>query len=82
VLEEEVSDDAGTVDVEASGAEEDATLDVVEGVSVVVLFVIDGVICAGVEVEETNGGALSMYEPDGWTAYSPSSRSPLGVSYK
>jgi hypothetical protein len=61
-------DGAGTLDVDASGAEGGATLDVVEDVSVVVLLVIDGVICAGVEVEETNGGAFSMYEPDGCTA--------------
>jgi len=58
----------GTVDVDTSGAEGDATLDVVEDVSVVPLFVIDGVICTGVEVEETNGGAFSMYEPSGCTA--------------
>ena len=56
------------VDVDASGAEGDATVDVVEDVSVAVLFVIDGVICTGVEVDEINGGAFSMYEPDGWTA--------------
>ncbi|HSV22182.1 MAG TPA: hypothetical protein VLJ17_04045 [Xanthobacteraceae bacterium] len=43
-------------------------MDVVEDVSVAVLFVIDGVICTGVEVDEINGGAFSMYEPDGWTA--------------
>jgi len=57
---------AGMVDGEAS--EGDATVDVVEDVSVVVLFVIDGVICTGVEVEETNGGAFSMYELSGCTA--------------
>ena len=42
---------------------------------------VEVLICAGVEVEETNGRALLIYEPFAWTAYSPTSRSPLGVSY-
>lgn len=37
---------------------------------------------AGVEVELTNGGRFSIYEPFGCIAYWPSSRSPLEVSYK
>ena len=56
------------VDVEASGTEGDATPMVDEDVSVAVLFIVDVVNCAGVEVEETNGGAFSMYDPEGWTA--------------
>jgi hypothetical protein len=67
VVLEELSDRDGTVDVDASGTEVGATLDVVEDVSVRVLLV-DVAICAGVEVEETNGGAFSMYELSGCTA--------------
>jgi hypothetical protein len=74
---EELADGPGTEDVEASGATGDAPLDV--DASAAVFFVVDAVICAGVEVEETNGGAFSIYEPLGCTAWS---RSPLGVSYK
>ena len=29
---------------------------------------VDVPVCAGVEVEETNGGACWMYEPSGWMA--------------
>ena len=79
VVLEELSDGAGTV-VDALGTEVGAPLDVVEDVSVRVLLVVDVTICAGVEVEETNGGAFSMYELSACTAYSPTSRSPLGVS--
>ena len=64
----ELPNEAGTVDVEALGAEEDATVEVIEGVSVAVLFVPDTGSSAGVEVEETNGGAFSMYELSGCTA--------------
>ena len=32
------------------------------------VVVVDVAVCAGVEVEETNGGAFSIYDPDGWTA--------------
>ena len=63
----EVSGAAATI-VEASGTEVGATLDVVEDVSVAVLLVVDVVISAGVEVEETNGGPFSMYELSGCTA--------------
>ena len=41
--------------------EGDATLFVDEDVSVAALFAIDVGSCAGVEVEETNGGAFWMY---------------------
>jgi hypothetical protein len=74
-----LSDGPGTI-AEASGAEEDATLEVIEGVLVALPFVPDAGSSAGVEVEETNGGAFSMYELSACTAYSPTSRSPLGVS--
>src|SRR5262249_13009697 len=35
---------------------------------------------AGVDVEETNGKPCTIYVPSDWTAYWPSSRSPLEVS--
>ena len=65
---EELPDAEGTVDVAASGMEADATPGVDEDVPVVLLLVADVAIWAGVEVEETNGGAFSMYEPSGCTA--------------
>jgi hypothetical protein len=79
VVLEELSNDAA-VDVEASGTVEDARPEVIEGVSVALPFVPDAGSSAGVEVEETNGGAFSIYELSACTAYSPTSRSPLGVS--
>jgi hypothetical protein len=75
----EVSGTAGTV-VEASGTDEDASLEGLDDVSATAVLVVDVAICAGVEVEETNGEAFSMYELSACTAYSPTSRSPLGVS--
>jgi hypothetical protein len=60
-------DGAGTV-VEASGTDEDASLEGPEDVSAAALLVVDVAICAGVEVEETNGGAFSMYELSDCTA--------------
>jgi hypothetical protein len=103
--EASVSVPTGVIDVEASGAEGDPTLVVVEVVPVVVVPVVElsdvtvvndavalavavlfealvpdtatldswvvGVdvpVCGDVEVEETNGGAFSIYDPDGWTA--------------
>ena len=65
---EEVSDGKRSVDVETSGIEGDPSLGVVEGVSVAVLSDVDVVISTGVDLEETNGGAFSMYEPLGCTA--------------
>jgi len=65
---EELSDGDGTVDVEAPGVEGDATLDGVGDVSVAAPVVVDVVSCAGVEVEDTNGGAFSMYELSACTA--------------
>ena len=50
---------AGVVGVEASGTEGETPLDVVE-LSVSVLVAADVGISAGVEVEETNGGACWM----------------------
>ena len=65
---EEVSDGDGTVDAAASGTEEDASLEGPADVSVPALLVVDVAICAGVEVEETNRGAFSMYELSGCAA--------------
>lgn len=62
---EELSDEEGTIEVGASGAAGDATLELEADVPAPM---VDVAICDGVEVEETNGGAFSMYEPDGWTA--------------
>jgi len=50
-----LSDGAATVDVEASGA---GSLVVVD-VSVALLFVVASAICAGVEVDERNGGGCT-----------------------
>jgi hypothetical protein len=61
------------IDVESSGTGGDATLIAVGLVSVAMLLVVDAGSCAGVEVDETNGGAFWTYEPSGWTAYSPTS---------
>jgi len=63
-----LSEGAVAVDVDVSGMEGDATLFVDEDVSVAALFAIDVGSCAGVEVEETNGGAFWMYELSDWTA--------------
>jgi hypothetical protein len=60
------SDEAAAVDVDVSGMEEDARPVVGDDVPVEVLSAAGS--WAGVEVEETNGGAFSMYEPEGWTA--------------
>jgi hypothetical protein len=43
---------------------------------------VDSSSTTGVEVELTNGGALVMYLALACTAYSPTSRSPLTVSYR
>jgi hypothetical protein len=67
-------DGAGTVEVEVSAAAGDVELTVVATVLGAGLLddwgtvVVDVAICPGVEVDDTNGGAFSMYEPDGWTA--------------
>jgi hypothetical protein len=61
---DELSVATRTIDVETFGAAGDTPVDVAVASS----FVVDVVICGAVEVEETNGGAFSMYEPDGWTA--------------
>jgi hypothetical protein len=55
-------------DVEASGTEGDAMLVVDEDVLAPVSLGIDAGTCAGVEVEDTNGGEFWTYEPSGWTA--------------
>jgi hypothetical protein len=68
VVPAELPDANGVVDVEESGTDEDASLDGLENASVAALLVVDVAICIGVEVDETNGGAFSMYEPKGWTA--------------
>jgi hypothetical protein len=47
VVPAELFDGAGTVDVEVTGTEDDATLDVVEEVSVAVLPSVDVMTCAG-----------------------------------
>ena len=60
-------DGAGTV-AEASGTDEDASFEGLEDVSAAALLVVDVAICAGVDVEETNGSAFSMYELSGCTA--------------
>jgi hypothetical protein len=67
VVPAEPFDGAGTV-VEASATDEDASLEGLEDVSAAALLVADAAICAGVEVEETNGGAFSIYELSGCTA--------------
>jgi hypothetical protein len=55
---------AGAVNVEASGTEGETALDVVDEVAVSALAVAV-VSCAGVEVEEMNGGVCWIYEPSG-----------------
>jgi hypothetical protein len=67
VLLAKLSDGAGTV-AAASGAAGDTLLEVGVDVSAAVSLVVEAVIAAGVEVAETNGGAFSMYDPDGCTA--------------
>ncbi len=62
-----MSGTAGTV-VEASGTDEDASLEGLEDASAAAPLVVDVAISAGVEVEETNGSAFSMYELSGCTA--------------
>ena len=64
----ELSDGAVAIDVDVSDTEGDAGLVVDADVLAAVLSVIVADSCAGVEVEETNGGACRMYEPSGWTA--------------
>ena len=70
VAAEVLSDGAGTVETGTSGTTEDIEFDVV-GVEVpevdckLVCEVLD---CAGVDVEETNGGACWTYEPSACTA--------------
>jgi hypothetical protein len=64
----ELSDGVVTVDVEISGTAGDAAPVLDADESVAASFVVEAVIAAGVEVEDTNGGAFSMYEPDGCTA--------------
>ena len=59
---------AGAVGVEASGAEGETKLGVVEEVPVSVSVAADVVSCTGVEEDETNGGACWIYEPSGWRA--------------
>jgi len=56
----ELPDGAVAVDVDVSGTEGDATPDVVEDTLATVLSVVVADSCAGVEVEETNGGACCM----------------------
>ena len=63
----ELSDGAGLVGA-ASGTVEDATLADDADVSGASSLVVEVAICTGVDVEDTNGGAFSMYDPDGWTA--------------
>jgi hypothetical protein len=74
---EEVSEGARTVDVEtlvAEGVPVSAEVLEVSGEMEAVDVGASGtardvaLIVAGVEVEETNGGAFSMYEPSCWTA--------------
>ena len=71
----EVSEAAGAVEVEASGTAGDMLETVVVPVSELSIV---GV----VDVELTKGGAFTMYVLPGCAAYSPTSRSPLGVSYR
>ena len=54
----------GVIGEEASGTEGETALDVVE-LSASVLVAADVVSCAGVEVDETNGGACWTYDPSG-----------------
>jgi hypothetical protein len=59
--------DGGVVELDVSDTEGGASPDVDVDVPTAVLPVaMDS--CAGVEVDETNGGACAMYEPSGWTA--------------
>jgi hypothetical protein len=55
----------GIVGMEASGTEGETAADAVEEVAVSVPVVTDVVSCAGVNVDETNGGAFWTYEPSG-----------------
>jgi hypothetical protein len=74
---EEITGEFGVVEeAEATGTVKDA------GLGIATLLVAEVPNVGAVDVELTNGGAFSMYEPFGCVAYSPTSRSPLGVSYK
>ena len=71
---DEPSDCVGTLDVAASGVTGGVAPGEVDRILDAELFndsgavVVDVSICSGVEVEEINGGAFVMYEPDGCTA--------------
>jgi hypothetical protein len=71
---------AGVVDVEASGTEGETVLDVVQ-LPVLLPVVVDVVSCAGVEVEETNGGAFWTYDPLGSIDHRLACRIDFGRSY-
>ena len=63
-----VLSDGGVVELDVSDTEGDATPCVDEDVPAAALSVVVAESCAGVEVDETNGGACWMYEPSGWRA--------------
>ena len=72
VVAEVLPDGPGKGEVDALSTAGDVELDVVgvvdEAPEVGGELVCEVLACAGVEVEETNGGASWMYEPSGWTA--------------
>ena len=63
VVPAELSDGTVAVDVDESGPEGDTALVVDEDVLAEALSAVCAGSCAGVEVEDTNGGACWMYEP-------------------
>src|SRR3989344_2436036 len=71
---------ATSVDVVASGdvVVDESSGEVSDGIGSV--DVDDAPSTAGVEGEVTNGNDLAIYVPLDWSAYCPSSRSPLAVS--
>jgi hypothetical protein len=68
VVPVELTDGVVALDVDVSGADGDATLLPNRDVLAAVLSVALAGSCAGVEVEETNGGACWMYDPSACTA--------------
>jgi len=63
VVPPELVEGAMAVDVDVSDTDGDTTLLVAGDVLAAVLSVVVAGSCAGVELDETNGGAFWMYEP-------------------
>jgi hypothetical protein len=79
-MDEVVVDSAEVVVGAIASVESVVVVDVEELSGGVADAAVDSPSTAGVEVELANGGALTTYVPVDWSAYWPTSRSPLGVS--